>query len=163
MPEADFDFLSWGLLRWVESSVFSRGITSVKEISVHGGDVDETFRLTHHPNDDPNLIVIGDVCGQIANVRNFREFYKTLLLVSIEGEAPEGVTADEDKCMLKFSVTTNGGKTTEYGFYRYSTRRCLLTVNGSSSFYVLADDAEKVISDADKAMKGIEINATDKK
>ncbi len=162
VPEADFEFLRWDLLRWVESAVFSRGIAYVKDIAVTGGDINETFRLNHRPDDNPNLVVVGDVCGQIADVRNFREFYKTLLLVSIEGYAPEDALPKEENLIVKFTVTTNGGGVTEYGFYRYSTRRCLLTINGEGTFYVLSEMAEKVLSDAEKVMNGEPVDATAK-
>lgn len=162
VPEADFSFLKYDLLYWVSPRAFSRNITFVSSIKIESDEVTETFNLSHHPNDDPNLVVIGDECGQITDIPNFRELYKDLLLVTIEDYAPEGVEPNEDNCVLKFTVTTKGGSVTEYAFYRYSTRRCLLTINGKGQFYVLMDMAQKIMSDTSKVIAGQKINATDK-
>ena len=162
VPEADFEFLKWDLMHWINSLVFSRNITFVDNIKLESEALNETFRFRHYPNDAQNLAVIGDDCGEIRNVGNFRQFYKTLLLLNIVDYAPEDVEVTEDDCVLRFTVSTVGGSETEYAFYRYSTRRCLLTINGHGQFYVLYDTAQKIISDAEKAIAGIEINATDK-
>lgn len=162
VPEADFDFLSWDLLHWVDPLVFSRNITFVDNIKLESDELNEVFRFHHYPDEEPNLAVIGDECGEISNVANFRQFYKTLLLLNIVDYAPEDAEVTEDDCVLKFTVTTSGGNVTEYAFYRYSTRRCLLTINGQGQFYVLFDTAQKIISDAGKVIAGITVNATDK-
>lgn len=162
VPEADFEFLQWDLMYWVATRFFQRNITFVNNIKIESADVNETFRLYHHPDDDPNLVVIGDGCGEIDDVANFRNFYKTLLLCDFKDYAPEDVEVDDDDLMLRYTVTTNGGKVTEYAFYRYSTRRCLLTVNGSGQFYVLTDSVEKIISDAAKVRVGAPVVAEDK-
>lgn len=162
VPEADFAFLKWDHLGWIEPRYFNRSIRTVSEIDISGGDVKETFHFYHHPNDDPNLTVVGDNCGEIRDVTNFRGFYTTLLLSRLEDYAPEDVVPDESRLMLKYKVTTTGGEVTEYAFYRYSAGRCLLTINGEGEFYVYDDTVNKIISDADKAMKGIEIDAYDR-
>ena len=162
VPAADFEFLQWDLMYWVSTRFFQRTITFVNNIKVESADVNETFRLYHHPNDNPNLVVIGDVCGEIDDVANFRNFYKTLLLCDFKDYAPEGTEPDENELMLRYTVTTNAGKVTEYAFYRYSTRRCLLTINGSGQFYVLTDSVEKIISDAAKVRVGVPVNSEDK-
>ena len=159
VSEEDFSFLKWDLTQWIESRVFMRGIQFVNNIKIESEQCNEVFRLYHHPNDDPNLTVIGDNCGEITDIPNFRNFYKTLLLTQIMDYAPEDIEVTEDDCILKFTVTTNGGNVTEYGFYRYSTRRCLLTINGEGQFYVLIDTPEKIISDAIKVINGIEVDS----
>lgn len=163
VPASDFEFLEWSLMYWIDGAIFSRNISFVKEISIVSPEFSEVFNLTHYPNEDPNLVVIGDSCGQVDDIKNFRELYKTLLLTSYEGEAPEDddIISDEN-LILTFKVTTNGGNETEYSFYRYSTRRALVTVNGSGRFYVLVDAAQKIISDAQKVSAGESVDAYDK-
>ncbi len=162
VPAADFEFLSWGLLQWIEPYVFSRSISFVESIEIESDELTETFRFTHRPGDDPSLIVVGDECGQIRDIPNFREFYKTLLYTKIYDYAPEDVEVTEDDCVLKFTVRTLGGNVTEYAFYRYSTRRCLLKINGEGQFYLFFDTANKIISDAGKAISGEPIDSLDK-
>lgn len=163
VPGDDFAFLRWNLLKWIDPNVFSRNITFVSSIEVEGGEFRENFVLHHHPNETPNLVVIGDEYGEIDDVANFREFYKTLLLLAVEEYAPEDEDIISDKnLMCKFTVTTKGGSVTEYGFYRYSTRRALVTINGSGQFYCLVDTPEKILDDAKRVVSGEDINAYDK-
>lgn len=163
VPASDFEFLEWGLMNWIDESIFSRTITFVNNIKIESPDFNEIFRLYHYPTEDPNLVVVGDECGQIDDVKNFREFYKTLLMTAYEGEVPEDEDPVKDENLfLTFTVTTNGGDVTEYCFYRYSTRRALVTVNGSGRFYVLVDGAQKIISDAQKVVNGESVDAFDK-
>lgn len=61
--------------------------------------------------------------------------------------------------MFSFTYTTLSGSETEIAFYPYSTRRCLVTINGEGEFYVLIDRVEKLISDTQKLMTGVEIES----
>jgi hypothetical protein len=172
VPEEDFKFLSWSLFKWVDNYVFQKTITFVDSIKVETPQFTELFRLTHlNKSDDPNLIIKGDLCGVIDGsdeVYNFRQFYKSLLNVLIEDDAPltdeekAELIADDKNCMLKFTVTTLGGNVTEYGFYRYSTRRCLLTVNGVGQFYVVVDVPRKIAGCAQKVINGETIDPQEK-
>ncbi len=163
VPAEDFKFLEENLMWWIDEAFFSRNITFVNNIKIESPKWSETFRFKHFPTETPNLVVVGDGCGQIDDVANFREFYKTLLLTAYEGEVPEDVDPIKDEnLMLKFTVETNGGNVTEYAFYRYSTRRALVTVNGEGNFYVLVDAVEKILSDAQRAAAGEPVNSLDK-
>ncbi len=162
VPAEDFEFLTWDLKHWIDPFVFSRSIAYVESIAIESEELTETFRLTHRPNDDPSLIVVGDECGQIRDIPNFREFYKTLLFTSIYDYAPEDLEVTEDDCVLKFTVKTMSGSTTEYALYRYSTRRCLLKINGDGVFYLFIDAANKIISDAGKVISGEPIDSLGK-
>ncbi|MCD7787572.1 MAG: DUF4340 domain-containing protein [Firmicutes bacterium] len=166
VPAADFEFLSYSLLDWIDVNVFGRNITYVSTLEVYSPSFSETFRLTHYEDEDPNLVVIGDECGEIDDVYNFRQLYVTLLLMQVEDEAANDTYAPddiesiitEDNLVASFTVTTIGGNVTEYAFYRYSTRHCLLTINGSGQFYVIIDTPNKIISDAYKVTIGEEVD-----
>ncbi len=163
VPASDFEFLSWDLLRWIDARVFSRNIKFVDTIEIKSADYSDVYHLSHYENEENTLFVVGDVCGEIDSIANFRELYKTLLLTAIEDYAPEDEDIISEKnFMASFTVTTLGGDVTEYGFYRYSTRRALLTINGVGQFYVLVDVPEKIIEDAIKLANGIEIDAYEK-
>ena len=102
-----------------------------------------------------------------ADVTNFRQFYRTLLSVKIEDYVPmtaeeiAALTADEANCLLSFTITNLKGQDTVYKFYPYSGsgRRALMTVNGHGEFYVLTDLVEKIASDANKVLAGLDVNS----
>ena len=122
---------------------------------------------------------------------NFRQFYKGLLYASLEGscdlteeemaalrELDDFASSDPDNpCMLKLTVLGRdlygNERNVVYRFYKYTERRAYITIevlgeNGSDSeaaygtFYVLGSFAQKIISDAQKLIDGVEINATSK-
>ena len=105
---------------------------------------------------DDELVVRNQKTGETVDTQNFRNFYRVLLLVNMEGYAESKPT---DEWLLTFTVESTEGKIYEFKFYRLSTRKCYYTVNGSGEFYVSIDDVEKVLSDAKKLADGITINA----
>lgn len=160
VPEEDFAFLKWDYLRWIDPLFISFNIQNIDTLSIESESVNEVFELRHRPNDTPNLTVVGKNSGEVRDIDNFRQFYLTLLYSRLEDYAPEDVKPDESMCILKLRIKLLGGAETEYGFYRYSGGRCLLTINGEGEFYVYDDNVQKIIGDADKVMKGLPVDAT---
>lgn len=89
----------------------------------------------------------------------FRKYYETLLLASLVDAYPEEegdkLVADPSKHMLTMKITIKDTKTSqvtvnEYKFYRISSRKAYITLNGNGGFYVYANRVEKFISDAKK-------------
>lgn len=171
-------FLDYSLFKWISEYPFQAYVTSVQSMHVVSGDgkTDATFQLTHGTNSEgnPTLEVDASSGGQTVHITNddvynFRQFYKTLLSIDLQEYTPltdeekAAITSDPSKLLLKFSYTTLDGETTEYQFYQYSTRRAFVTINGSGEFYTYVDLMDKVISDTEKVLVGMDINSYGKK
>lgn len=171
-------FLDYSLFKWISEYPFYAYITSVQSMYILSGDgsMEATFNLTHGKNSEGNATlevdaVAGDQTVHISNdnVYNFRQYYKSLLGVELQEYTPlteeekEALTSDPSKLLLTFSYTTLDGEVSEYKFYQYSTRRAFVTLNGSGEFYTYVDMIEKVISDTEKVLVGMDINSYGKK
>lgn len=91
-----------------------------------------------------------------------------------------GAGSKSDNCVLKITIfgkdLKGNVRNTVYRFYRYSERRALVTVellenddpstsrpeNAYGSFYVLNAFAEKIITDAQRVVDGVEVKYTNK-
>ena len=60
------------------------------------------------------------------------------------------------------TVKSLSGREIVYRFYQYTERKAYMTINGQGVFYILNDRVQKLITDAGKAVDGIEIEATSK-
>ncbi|MGN1127718.1 MAG: DUF4340 domain-containing protein [Candidatus Flemingiibacterium sp.] len=152
-------WLDWDLIKWVDSPIFMMNINDVKTITVDSETGKRVFDLV---GEGQELIVTERATGFQPEVKNFRQFYKTLLSVSIEDYAPtEAVEALDMKKDLYMTLTieTRAGVTHTYKFYPYSTRRAYYTIDGKGEFYVLRDMATKVITDAEKVMTNTPIDS----
>ena len=140
-------------------------------MEIHGAGADVKFDLTHGKDEaGNNTLDVQCSTGKFipnADVVNFRQFFRTLLSVKIEDYVPlsedeiAALTADEKNCLLTFTITNLNGENTVYKFYPYSGsgRRALMTVNGYGEFYVLTDLIEKIASDANKVLAGLDVNS----
>ncbi len=153
------EWLEWDLIKWVDSSIFMMNINDVQTITVESDTATRTFDLV---GEGQELVVTERATGFQPVVKNFRQFYKTLLSVDIEDYAPtesiEAIDMEKDLYMT-LTIETRAGKTHVYKFYPYSTRRALYTIDGKGEFYVLRDMATKVITDAEKVMTDTEIDS----
>lgn len=118
-------------------------------------------------------------------VDNFRKFYQSLLWASIEGGAQGDLSeeqmqafrdAGDEGAQLVLRIhgednaaaanpdhyTENNVRDLVLRFYQYSERRSFMTINGEGEFYVLSSFVEKIISDARRAVEGVEIDSTSK-
>lgn len=121
-------------------------------------------------------------------VYNLRQFYKSLLSLSIMGTAADGPIAlseeqmaaframDDSECQLVLTIHAedmatiynskyhdkNNTSTLTYRFYRYSEGRSYLTINGEGEFFVDASFVEKLIADAQRLEEGVLIDSTSK-
>lgn len=156
-------WLEWDIIDWVDPPIFMMNINNVATITLESDTATRTFDLF---GDGQELVVTERATGFKPTVKNFRQFYKTLLSVNLQDhvtvditeEAAEALTVSE-KPYLTLTVETKAGQKTEYKFYPYSTRRAYYTVNGSGEFYVLRDMVTKVISDGEKVMTNTDIDS----
>ncbi len=174
VPRDTLSFLEYDLLDWVSPYIFEMYITSVSEISVESEKTDVTFLLNHSADSSgaPTLTVEtgdGRLFSGAEEVNNFRQLYKTYLSIDIQDYLPETVPesdvkmsdflSDEKNRNLTFKVKTFGAGETTYEFYRYTTRRCAVKVNGSAEFYVPYDIVKKIESDTARFLNGEPIDS----
>lgn len=98
----------------------------------------------------------------------FRQFYKTLLYASISdsyelSDEEAATVPTEENLMLTMTITDSTGVTKTYRFYKLTSRKAYITINGNGGFYVLNNRVEKFITDAQKFFAGELIDATAKK
>lgn len=169
ISESSVEFLSYDLFKWISVYPFGHYITQISGLSVDSGEREVSFSLKHFDDGSSNggLAVTasdGTDFSSEAMVQNFRMFYRTLISVEMIDytnitEAEKKAAVTEENKMFSFTYTTLSGSETEIAFYPYSTRRCLVTINGEGEFYVLIDRVEKLISDTQKLMTGVEIES----
>ncbi len=172
-----FDFVTWDLFDWVEAPFFQMKISFIKDITVESGDYSVTFDLTHTSdgvnsngvNLGTSLSVTERGTGNKPDVENFRQFYKTLLYSSYEGEC--GLSSEEmatyramgdGEADLILTITTESGRELRYRFFRYSERRSYIELNGAGEFYTLRTVADKIIADAKRVQSGESVTSTGK-
>lgn len=172
-----FDFVTWDLFDWVEAPFFQMKITFVTDITVETKDYKITFDLEHIPagvnsagvdmGTDLEVTVRGT--GSQLDVKNFRQFYKTLLYASYEGEC--GLMESEmatyrsmgdSEAQLILTVHTESGRELRYRFFRYSERRSYVELNGEGKFYALRTTVDKILADAKRVEAGEPVTSTDK-
>ncbi len=182
IAKIDASSVSWldqGLFYWIAEYPFNVNITTVQSMDIQADGLDVTFSLIHgtDANGNNSLEVDADVRAaketpapakihlSADEVYTYRQFYRTLLAIALQEAAPmseeerEALIADDSKLILSFSYTTTAGKTVEYKFYQYSTRRALVTVNGQGEFYTQIDLLTKAASDAEKVLQVIDIDS----
>ncbi|MBR3424217.1 MAG: DUF4340 domain-containing protein [Clostridia bacterium] len=165
------DSMSWlraGLFNWVADYPLQINITTVSSLRVRTEDRDVTFELKHGTDEKENatLDVTSDVVSfDNAHIYNFRQFYKTVIGSKIKGDSSltederAALAADESRAIFRVTFNTTDGKEIEYGFYRATTREALLTVNGKGDFYINIDWAEKLVSDLERLIAGLDIDS----
>lgn len=173
-------FLDESFFSWVSEYPFQPNIVSVDTIHITSGDktTDVDFKLHHSKDSDGNAALEVDSVsadgrtGHITNdyVYNFRQFYKTILSIQLHEESTPltedqiaDITGNEDNLLLTFSYKTLGGEEVVFKFYQYSTRRAFVTINDVGEFYVYVDLVEKIISDTEKVLVGLDIDSYGKK
>ncbi len=151
--EKSFPFLNWELVNFINPALFGMNIDHVSRIIVSTDDGEESYRLDGLGSD---LIVTAEIAEKTVDTYNFRQFYRVLLMASMEGYADSTAT---DDWTLAFTIETRDGIQTRYDFYRQTTRKCFYTVDGKGEFYVSVDVVNKILSDAKKLQSGESINA----
>lgn len=162
---ATMSFVEQKLITWVSPYIFRMSIDAVDTLEFTSADgFAETFKVE---GTGEGLTVRTLSNGKNVDVLNFKSLYRTLLTISIEGD-PEFTDDEEksimvdDKLFMTMKVTTRSGLSRTYKFYRYSDRRSFLAINDSGDFYVLHNMVSKIRNDAEKVVKGITVDHTEK-
>ena len=156
------DFLSWNLEKWLSANIFQINIANVASLDVSADGLDEHFVLSGEDNE--HLTVEATTAGITPKIKNFRQLWKTMLSVTLEGsvdftgEEYATLTA-EGNCILTLTATTRAGVVQEFKFYPYSDRRVFYTVGGKGGFYVNRAMVDKVIADCRRVLAGEPIDS----
>lgn len=174
VPRESLAFLEYGMMDWISSYIFQYYITSVSGISVVSDNVDATFTLSHgYSESGANTLAVrtddGRTVTSVSEINNFRQYYKTLLSIDVQDYLPETVpetgekmsdiVSDSSRRNMVFTVKDISGAETTYEFYRYTTRRCAVKVNGNAEFYVPYDIVQKIENDTLRFLNGEEIDS----
>lgn len=151
------EWLEWDLIKWVDMPIFMKNINDIATITVTSDTAVRNFELAGEAQE---LIVTESDTRFKPQVQNFRQFYKSLLSIYLQGYAADdlgkeeiaALSAEDKTPYLTLRIETRAGVVTEYKFYPYSTRRAYYTVNGEGTFYVLRDMVTKIITDCEKVM-----------
>ncbi len=176
--EENVKFLEYRLIDWVDKLAFQQYITNISKLSVKSDKVTVDFSLSQGQSEDgKNVPIFVNANGKdlsANDVANFRQFYKTLLSVTITDyciddeyckmteDELKAFVSDKSNALLTLSYTTLSGDSSEIGFYPYSTRHSCITIDGVGEFYVSTDYVNKIINDTIRLMNGEAIDANGK-
>ena len=179
------EFLEWDRFEWIEPEIFSGNIAYIEkvEIQVSGGigtigganrvvlDFDNS--ASEKPSADNNyqitsdkLVITasyGETLNAKVNVYQFRLFYQTLLISSLEGMMPEGTEEAQESMLasgdagasLVIKMTYNADGEQMVRVYRFYSRTngnlgAFASLNSTGSFYMIQRRVDKIISDVNK-------------
>ena len=157
------------LIEWIDEDPIMLNIAYVDTISVNLQGNVINYTLKHGTNSDGNatLEVTADNGFSMSDsdIYIFRNYYKVMLGVKIMADSElndedvERLMNDPSRHLATIRFNMKNGTVNEYTFYRDTTRRALMASDGNAQFFVLADWFEKLISDTDRLMQGLEIDA----
>lgn len=153
-------FLDYTLIDWIERPILQVNIASVTDIILESNKGNYHFELGFT---DGVLTTVREKnrFATVADIDNFRKFYQTILMTSIQDYAELGedeiAKLEADGAYLTMTVVMENGEQTVRKFYPYETRRSYYTIDGKGDFYILRDRMVKIIDDAEKAINGITI------
>ena len=210
VDESSLYFLEYEPIDWVDANIFWINLAYLRSIELTSPEYSATITLDNSKSDQstsvsseklefkingvtPDYIVysvsaVSDRITEETPVYNLRQFYKTLLSMTVIGNASDGPIAlseeqmaayramDDSECQLVLTVkaedmasvynsknySQNNSSTLTYRFYRYSEGRSYLTINGEGEFFVDATFVEKLIADAQRLEQGVLIDSAAK-
>ena len=113
----------------------------------------------------------GEVTTYVRFATNlFRKFFQTLLYANIEDvyemsqEEEKALIAEgSDAWQLTLTVKDTEGNENTYSFYKLTSRKSYITINGNGGFYVMTNRVDKFAADAQRFFANETIDATAKK
>ena len=203
-------FLEYGAIDWVNANIIWINLAFLRTVEITSPDYSATLTMDNSASDQSSAISSAGITFKINGetpdyvvykksyasenitaetpVYNLRQFYKSLLSLTIAGNVSDGHftlseeemaafrALDDSECQLVIRIdaedmattynakyyTENNKESVVYRFYRYSEGRSYLTVNGEGEFFVDASYVEKLIADAKRLEEGILIDSTSK-
>ncbi len=159
--KSEIALLDWDLIDWVDDTVYLVDINKVSELTIKSEQINVSFFLEDENTDLKVRIGENGKVFDKDELANFRRFYASLLLQVRRGYTDSDST-DESKLMATIFISFRDGTEKEYKYYAYSTRRCFYTINGKGEFYMLRDELQKILNDAERVVNGEQVDYEDK-
>lgn len=178
VPGSAISWLEASRFEWLFPTPFFVDITTVSRIKIKSENVDVDYRLSHGMDSQNSAtleVVEVNSNTKIPNsdVRNFREYYKTMLHITNQEYAKmsksdlDALIADESKVIMTMEYEGVDGSSCEYKFYKYyeassdklSGGKVLVTVNGIGEFYTTNDLVNKILNDTPRVLEGLDVDA----
>lgn len=157
VPASSLVFLEYDILDLFQDNVFQYNISTVSSIELKYGGNTRNFVLS---GEGESLTVSESVSGKSIDTPSFRQFYISLLNVTLGGySSVEGSVADTRKHELSFVVTLESGEKLVYEFYSESTMNCHIIIDGKGGFKTDRKWVDKIIENAEKLLSGIAIES----
>ena len=174
ISKKNLPYLEYDLLSWLSPYVFRRNITTISSVSVKSANVDETFHLVHSTDENGKARIqvrtdSGHELVTESDTLNFRHYYSDLISLALKDYLPEEASpgvpmeeflADDANRTMTITCTTLNGFEYVFDIYRYSTRRCAISVNGRFDFCMLNDVVKLIESDTARLLAGEEVIGT---
>lgn len=166
-----FPFMEWNSLDWVQSNYFQMFITICEEMEFITNDYHVFYDIAPYDTDgkegadDVKVYLVTDKGRKEVNLDYFKTLYLNLLggtlfgSVNATDEEIADILADPSRHLLTHKVRTSEGNEHVYSYYWLEESKTLLSVDGSTEFYVLTSAVEKIMQDAIDVANGIKIEA----
>lgn len=162
-------FLDWGLLKFVNESIYEESIDKVANVTVKADllydsdgtgsktyKIDESFDIKYVQKSDTITELEcyahstgKTITGTKTGNNPVQAFYGSLVGVYVRGYVSEdGIDPSELDEYACITVTYNDGKQTVYRFYRYGNKCAYSVDGGDAELYVTKSGLDKVIIDA---------------
>jgi len=150
-------FLDYDILDLFQENVFQYNINDVASVELK---YDGKTRIYSLSGEGEALTVSEGVSGKSVDTASFRQFYISLLNVTLGGySSVEGSVADTRKHELSFVVTLDGGEKLVYDFYSESTMNCHIVIDGKGGFKTDRKWVDKIIENSEKLISGVSIES----
>ena len=158
VPASSLSFLGYELVDLYQSNVFQYNINEIASIEVKYGDKVYNYSLE---GEGRELSVTETNTSKLIDTPSFRQFYISLMNVTIGGYSSlEGVTYDNLKHVLTYTVTFREGSKLVYEFYSESTMSCYMIADGKGGFKTDRKLIDNIAINSDKLMSGITIESS---
>lgn len=171
-------WLEYDKFDWIFPTPFYENIVDVTRITLSGSGVDVDYHLKHGTTEGgvATLEVTEVKSGTVIpneDVRNFREYYKTMLNITnqeyarMSAEDMAALSSNEDKRILTMTYEKTDGSSYEFRFYKHyaastdtiTTGKIFVVVNDLGEFYTTNDLINKIINDTSRVLQGLDVEA----
>ncbi len=143
-------WLDWTMFQYIDHSPISMYLTDIDQIDVTVDGKEYKFQLGL---DEAGGALASVVCdGKNHDVKNFKNFYESMLLIQMQGEYVPNEGDKPEECLrikIHSDITSP-----EFVFYRVDSARCSYTVDGVGGYYVRVTDVNKVRDNLAKYLNG---------
>lgn len=144
------DFLEYDIVSFFQENVFQYNVNEVSSIELKYSGKTLIYDVSGQGD---SLSVTERTTGKAVDVPSFRQFYISLLNVTIGGYSSlSGIVADTNKHELTFTVTLDSGENIVFDFYGESTMSCHMIIDGKGGFKTDRKWIDKIAQNSEKLM-----------